>query len=61
MEKQRLDRFISNQTGVSRSVVKTNIRRGWAWVNGERERDPSKQVNAESDEIKYHGAGDGDL
>ncbi len=53
MEKQRLDRFISNQTGISRSVVKNNIRRGWGHVNGERVRDPSFQIDIENDQVVY--------
>lgn len=53
MEKQRLDRFISNQTGISRSVIRTNIRRGWSIVNGERMRDPSFQIDVENDQVVY--------
>lgn len=53
MEKQRLDRFIANQTGISRSVVRTTIRRGYAFVDGVRTRDPSVQVYPEKSVIEY--------
>lgn len=53
MEKQRLDRFIANQTGISRSVVRTTIRRGYAIVDGVRTRDPSVQIYPEKSVIEY--------
>ena len=55
MEKQRLDRFISNQTGLSRSVVRTGIKRGSAFVNGNTVRDAAYNVDPESDIISYAG------
>lgn len=54
MEKQRLDRFISNQTGTSRSVVKNAIRYGYAFVDGVRTRDPSVQIYPEKSVVEYY-------
>ncbi len=53
-QKQRLDKYISNQLILSRSQVRTGIRRGRATVNGEITRDPSKTISI-TDEIFYDG------
>lgn len=55
MEKQRLDKLIAGQRNLSRSVVRTGIRRGGALVNGTVCRDFSTIVDAETDEIVYEG------
>ncbi len=55
MEKQRLDRFLSNQTGMSRSVVRTGIRRGFAYVNGDAVKDAAYIIDPSSDKIDYDG------
>ncbi|MBQ1279028.1 MAG: pseudouridine synthase [Clostridia bacterium] len=47
MSKSRLDKLISNQLLISRSVVRTGIYRGKATVNGEVLRDPSAQVDTD--------------
>lgn len=54
MEKQRLDRFISNQTGTSRSVVRNAIRYGYAFVDGVRTCDPSVQIYPEKNIVEYY-------
>ncbi len=53
MEKQRLDKFISNQTGLSRSLARTGIRRGLAFVDGVRVRDPSVQIDPNGSTVEY--------
>lgn len=55
MKKQRLDKFISNQLILSRSVVRTGIHRGQATVNGAVQRDIAFAVDASQDEISYNG------
>ena len=55
MKKQRLDKFISNQLILSRSVVRTGIHRGQATVNGTVQRDIAFAVDASNDEISYNG------
>lgn len=55
MKKQRLDKFISNQLILSRSVVRTGIHRGQAVVNGMVVRDIAFAVDAQHDEIIYNG------
>lgn len=55
MKKQRLDKFISNQLIISRSDVRTGIRRGMASVNGEVKRDAALLIDAENDAIVYNG------
>ena len=55
MKKQRLDKFISNQLIVSRSVVRTGIHRGYATVNGNVVRDIAFQVDTDVDKITYNG------
>ncbi len=55
MKKQRLDKFISNQLILSRSVVRTGIHRGLAVVNGNVVRDAAFVIDAENDLIIYNG------
>lgn len=53
MNLQRLDKIISSQLNISRSISRTEIRRGKVKVNGETVRDPSLLFNAEENEITY--------
>ena len=55
MKKQRLDKFISNQLILSRSVVRTSIQRGKATVNGVVIRDAGMLIDADVDTIAYEG------
>lgn len=55
MEKQRLDKFISNQLLLSRSVVKAAIRKGGARVNGDTIRNPALIFDVQAVEIEYFG------
>lgn len=55
-EKQRLDRFVSNQLNISRSEVKTHIRRGKVSVSGRVERDPSLIIDVSAAVVEYNGA-----
>lgn len=55
MERLRLDRFLSNQLNISRSVIKNQIRKGSAEVNGRKLCDPSVIIDAESDRVLYEG------
>ena len=55
MKKQRLDKFISNQLIISRSVVRVGIQRGKATVNGVVVRDAGAQIEADCDTITYEG------
>ena len=55
MNKQRLDKFISNQLIISRSQVRTSIRQGKATVNGNIERNEGLIINAEVDNIAFDG------
>ncbi len=55
VKKQRLDKFISNQLIISRSIVRTGIQKGKATVNGEVVRDFGTQINTDSDVITYEG------
>jgi len=55
MEKQRLDKFISNQLNIPRSMSKTQIHRGKVTVNGEIVRDPSFVFDVEANKITYKG------
>lgn len=55
MKKQRLDKFISNQLNISRSTVRTGIRRGKAIVNGAVVRDAASIVDVENATICYDG------
>lgn len=55
MKKQRLDKFISNQLILSRSIVRTGIHRGQAMVNGSVVRDIAFNIDVENDKITYNG------
>ncbi len=55
MNRQRLDKFISNQLIISRSVVRTGIQRGKATVNGITVRDAGTLIDTDSDLIAYEG------
>lgn len=55
MKKQRLDKFISNQLILSRSVVRTGIQKGKATVNGTVVRDAGAAIDADSDVVTYEG------
>lgn len=55
MEKQRIDKFISNQLGISRSKARTGIKMGKASVNSFTQKDFSYQINPEIDRITYDG------
>ncbi len=55
MKKQRLDKFISNQTLLSRSVVRTGILRGKATVNGNVVRNAGEIIDVDSHQITYDG------
>lgn len=55
MKKQRLDKFISNQLLLSRSIVRTGILRGKADVNGVVVRNAGEIIDADSDRIAYEG------
>ncbi len=55
MKKQRLDKFISNQLIISRSVVRKGIFKGFAAVNGSVVRDIAFSVDTEKDLIVYDG------
>lgn len=57
MEKQRLDRFLSAQTSLSRSEARTAVRRGRVTVNGDILRDFGHIVLPEKDEIALDGQG----
>ena len=52
---QRLDKIISSQLNISRSISRTDIRRGKVTVNGDTVRDPALQFNPDSDEITSLG------
>ena len=56
MKKQRLDKFISNQLIIPRSVVRKGIFRGLAAVNDVVVRDIAYQIDSENDKITYDGA-----
>ncbi len=55
MEKQRLDKFLSNQTGLSRSESRNTIRATGLYVNGKSVFDPSFIIDAETSEIIFKG------
>ena len=56
MDKLRLDKFISNQLGISRSAVRTGIRRRLASVNGVTVNDGAALVTPGSDVVIYGGS-----
>lgn len=55
MKKQRLDRLISNQLIISRSIVRTGIQKGRATVNGSVVRDAGFSVDVDCDIVVYDG------
>lgn len=55
MSKERLDKFISNQLNISRSMVKTALKRGQATVNGEIVKNPSASVDINKDKVCFEG------
>lgn len=55
MKKQRLDKFISNQLIISRSIVRKGIFKGLATVNGNVVRDIAFAIDTEKDLIIYDG------
>ena len=55
MEKERLDRFLSNQLNIPRSKVKVGIKHGSAAVNGIIVRDIGYFVDIQNDTVTYDG------
>ena len=55
MNIKRLDKIISTQYGISRSITKAIIHRGKVKVDGVVVRDPSMQVDIDSVSIEYRG------
>lgn len=55
MEKQRIDRFLSNQLNFTRSEVRTGIRRGFTAVNGQVIKDAAYLIDPGNDKIFYDG------
>lgn len=55
MEKQRLDKFLSNQCAVSRTQIKEKIRKGLVSVNGKTQTDSAYQVNTDIDTVMLDG------
>ena len=55
MNIKRLDKIISSQYGISRSITKAIIHRGKVKVNGAVVRDPSLQIDLDSSQIEYKG------
>ena len=55
MNIKRLDKIISSQYGISRSITKAIIHRGKVKVDGAVVRDPSLQVDIDSVRIEYKG------
>ena len=55
MKKQRLDKFISNQLLLSRSIVRTGVLKGKATVNGVVVRNSGEIIDADGDSITYDG------
>lgn len=55
MEKQRLDKFLSNQTGLSRSESRNVIRLTGLYVNGKSVFDPSFIIDASTAEVIFKG------
>ena len=53
MQKERLDRFLSNQLNMPRSAVRTGIKRGLARVNGVIIKDGGYAVNPVTDNVLY--------
>lgn len=55
MNEQRLDKIISSQFNLSRSVARKHIGWGRVTVNGKQRRDPSEQFDPDSCHIEYSG------
>ena len=55
MKKERLDKFISNALNISRSAVRTGIRRGAASVGGEVVRDCARLINPDTERVVFDG------
>lgn len=55
MEKQRLDKFLSNQTGLSRSEARNVIRATGLYVNGKSVFDPSFIIDVSTAEVIFKG------
>lgn len=55
MNLQRLDKIISSQLNISRSVARADIRRGKVTVNKNTIRDPAAQADPQNAEITYLG------
>lgn len=55
MNMKRLDKIISSQFGISRSITKAIIHRGKVKVDGAVVRDPSLQVDVDRVKIEYKG------
>ena len=55
MKLQRLDKIISSQLNISRSIARQDIRVGKVFVDGVLIRDPSFQADADNNAIKYCG------
>lgn len=55
MKLQRLDKIISSQLNIPRSMARTQIHRGKVTVNGEVCRDPSAQADVNEAQITYKG------
>lgn len=55
MNSQRLDKIISSQLNIPRSMARTQIHRGKVTVNGEICRDPSKNFDVDTSEFTYKG------
>lgn len=53
MKKQRLDKFISNQLNISRSIVRDGIKSGEVTVNGITVKNPSYTIDVEKDGVIY--------
>ena len=55
MKLQRLDKIISSQLNISRSIARQDIRVGKVFVDGQLIRDPSFQADAQNSFIKHCG------
>ena len=55
MKRERLDRFLSNQLNIPRSVVRAQIKNGSATVNGTPVKDSGYFVYPEEDNVYYNG------
>ena len=52
---ERLDKFLSNRAGLTRSEARDVIRRGGCTVNGTAVRQPEQKVDPDSDRIELNG------